>query len=57
LVDHSITEKLSYDVTETIFCGMERKITLWVVVTNFNRGVGVKRDVKFCNANERPRII
>jgi len=48
--------KLLYRIIETVFCGMERKITLCIVVTNFDRGVGVKRDVKFCSVNERPCI-
>jgi len=57
LVDHCITEKLLYGIIEARFCGVEWKITLWMVVTNFNRGVGVKRDVIFCNVNEGPCII
>jgi len=42
LVDHCITEKLLHGIIETIFCGMERKITLWFVVTNFNRRRGIQ---------------
>ena len=57
MVDHCVTEKLLYGIIEMIFCGLEQKINLWVVVTNFNRGVGMKKDVKFCNVNERPFII
>jgi hypothetical protein len=57
LVDHCITEKLSYGMIDRRFYGMERKITLWFVVTNFNRRVGVKRDVTLCTDNERPCII
>ena len=52
MVDHCITEELLCGIIETRFCGMERKITLWMVVTNFIRGVGVRRDVKFCNVKE-----
>ena len=33
---------------------MERKVALWNVPTDFERGVGVKRDLEFCNVNERP---
>jgi hypothetical protein len=57
LVDHCITEKLSYGIIERRFCGMERKITLWFVVTNLNGSVGVKKAVIFCTDNERPCII